>query len=131
MEINWHDLHTWGDFSALLTCIFVVVGYVRYETLQYLKFRKLSNHLKNSPGIIHTSYNIAAATGLTEDEMLQISSRHNKHIGRKLHIKRTELEDLVRDIQQGLESRGILPPAKPAAAAPRKKEADEIRYTYQ
>jgi hypothetical protein len=75
------DLHTWSDFAAILTCIFVVVGYLKYEIGMYRKSRKLEDYLKREQPTKHSAVHLIRHVGLTEDEIVKISFR-NKHVGR-------------------------------------------------
>lgn len=81
------DLHTIADISAILTCVFVIVGYAKYQFDLHSKSKKLEAYLATKPGgkPLHTSYNIISALGLTEQEMIQISFR-NKHVACRVHV---------------------------------------------
>lgn len=84
MKVDFSDFHTWGDVSAILTCLFVIVGYGRYQLDLRKKSKRLERHLANDRKQ-HTILHIIRYVGLTEEEIIKISFR-NKHVGRVVHV---------------------------------------------
>jgi hypothetical protein len=81
--MDWTDLHSWGDITAILTFLGAAAAYFNYERGIYRKRKKLENHLrdekikalkKGKKGQFST-LRIMKDLGITEDEIIQASFR--------------------------------------------------------
>jgi hypothetical protein len=105
------DINFLADIAAILTCIVVVVVWVRFEWSTWRKRKRLENYLRfqkrnatkgdrGQRSILHLMANV----GLTEIEILQASFK-SRHL--KRHAANSESSRLAGDILIEYDESGI------------------------
>lgn len=78
------DLHTWADISAILTCLFVIVGYLKWQIELYQKSKRVEARLQQTRQQ-NTTIHLIRHCQVTEQEIINISFR-NKHVHCVTHV---------------------------------------------
>ena len=78
------DLHSWADISAILTCVFVIVGYAKWQLDLYMKSKRVEAHLRQTRQQ-NTVMHLIRHCQVTEQEIINISFR-NKHVRCVTHV---------------------------------------------